>query len=371
MTDFNPYYLENKKALSDIDSLLLSKDALIEFVDIASYNCPSSTRRQSITICNNRTNKIIELLMQQKYKKSFKIIPHKNIYVTWDNLAKLIPNKTWFPNAKALSIIKGNENDSIKKSKIIALDKQQTYNYIKKKYFAQLRYSDIYFTYHTPINKVSNSNTAPLINKIDFAKIAKVDTCNIKKTPQSTSVERKVFPLALKTNLIYDILGIVNLGAELPIQNNWSIAAEFNYSGWFSESKQRSIQSCWGNIEGRYWLMSRTASKRVKGLFAGIYTSGGVYDLEWREKGYQGNFYSFGISSGYVYKLTRDFSIENSLNIGFLHTKYDKYNAIIDDSNNSWKLAREYKGTFNWFGPTMIKASLIWCPSFKNKTTKP
>lgn len=270
-TDLNPYYLENKKALNDIDLLLYSNDTIVEFVDIASYNCPSGTIDQSMAIGNTRTNKIVGLLMQQKYKKSFKIIPHKNISFSWNNLSKIIPNKIWLPNAKAFDIIRGNENDSIKKSKIIALDKQQTYNYLKKKYFDQLRYTDIYFTYHILTKESKDSNTVILTKKINATENAKVDTCStIKKLPPTTFVQTRVFPLSLRTNLLYNVLGIANLGVEVPIQNRWSIAAEFNYSGWFSELKQRSVQSCWGNIEGRYWFKKRTVTNKMAGLFTGI-----------------------------------------------------------------------------------------------------
>lgn len=260
--------------------------------------------------------------------------------------------------------MKGNGNDSIKKSKIIALDMQQTYSYLKDNYFAKLRYTDIFFTYH-----VKNQS---IIKQIEPSK-KKTDTkIDSKKTQMqaSTLSKSKAFPFTVKTNLLYDILGIFNLGVEVPIHNKWSIVAEMNYSGSFSGVKQRSIQSCWGNIEGRYWFGNRTISNKMTGLFAGVYTSGGVYDLEWREKGYQGNYYSFGLSGGYVYKIGKEFSIENSLNVGFLHTKYDKYNATLNNADNSWTLVRDYRGTFNWFGPTMLKVSLVWCPSFKHKTTK-
>ena len=49
-----------------------------------------------------------------------------------------------------------------------------------------------------------------------------------------------------------------------------------------------------GGLEGRYWLGShqkRENSEVLTGHFFGLYVGGGKYDLQWKENGYQGEFF--------------------------------------------------------------------------------
>lgn len=383
-------YMSNKEAIRTIDSLLYTKNINISLVNITSYSCPTGTIESNMEIGNKRTNNIISIFAQNKSNKSFKIVSRKNVYAAWENLSALLNVDSWLPNKKVLAIIRNNENDWMKKKRITTLDKGKTYNYLSEKYFPLLRYTEIWFTIsesqidrgkiEMPKAKPATPQNEILKNEASKEAIKKTNKeANKNASPIANTAENKeqtvtIHPFALKTNLLYDIAGLMNLGVEVPIKDRWSVMGEFNYSMWFSEVKQRSIQSCWGNVEGRYWLGNSTKrasyANKMRGLFVGLYASGGVYDLEWREKGYQGSFYSVGASAGYVYKLSRGFSIENSLNIGFLHTRYDKYNAKFSDTDNQWTLVRDYKGTFNWVGPTMLKVSLTWCPSFTHKKSK-
>lgn len=49
-------------------------------------------------------------------------------------------------------------------------------------------------------------------------------------------------PIALKTNLLFDVATIINIEAEVPLSKKVSVAAEWMFPWWLSNSHQRSLQ---------------------------------------------------------------------------------------------------------------------------------
>ena len=54
---------------------------------------------------------------------------------------------------------------------------------------------------------------------------------------QSSEVDRLNFRIALKSNLLYDLLLTPNIGVEIPLHEKWSLAANWMYAWWKSDSK--------------------------------------------------------------------------------------------------------------------------------------
>lgn len=165
--------------------------------------------------------------------------------------------------------------------------------------------------------------------------------------------------LALKTNLLYDAMTALNIEIEVPIGQRWSIAAEYIFPWWLSDRKQHCLQSLSGYIEGRYWFGDRTNRRQLTGWFAGVYTGGGYYDVEWNNKGYRGEFcIPIAMSGGYAHQIGCNLSMEYSLGIGSMRTSYREYASAIC-SDGVQRLIKQRSDTFNWVGPTRIKVSLV------------
>lgn len=184
-----------------------------------------------------------------------------------------------------------------------------------------------------------------------------------------------VRPLALKTNLLFDMATALNVEVEVPLADRWSVAGEWMFPWWLWEKKQHCLEVLSGNVELRYWLnpnlkkqdMRLRQHNPLSGWFVGVYGGGGLYDLEWDKKGYQGEFFiAAGISAGYILPLSRNFNMEFSLGVGYLKTNYDYYEAKQDVWNN-WHLIKQYPGSYTWIGPTKAKISLVWYPHFKSR----
>lgn len=176
--------------------------------------------------------------------------------------------------------------------------------------------------------------------------------------PPLITPERK--PLfAVKTNLLFDAVSALNVEVEVPLDRRWSLAAEWVFPWWLWEKKQYALEVLSGSVELRRWFGDRYREELMTGWFAGVYAGGGYYDVEWKTKGFQGEFFTVGLTGGYAHKICRDWRMEYSLGLGYLGSKYREY-APEKGSDDRWHLIRRGDGNFNWIGPTKAKVSLVW-----------
>ncbi len=171
--------------------------------------------------------------------------------------------------------------------------------------------------------------------------------------------ERPSCILALRTNLLYDLLATPNIEVEVPFgrQSRWSMMAEY-WCPWYKwDNNGRAYQLQVFGLEMRYWVTKRSKMKRphLSGSFFGAYYANGEYDLEWNGKGDQGEFNSVGMTYGYSWRLARNFNLEASVSAGYLWGPRRHYEIHYGD-HLIWK----YTGSVNYFGPTKLKVSLVW-----------
>lgn len=189
----------------------------------------------------------------------------------------------------------------------------------------------------------------------------------VQSSRSAQSSRPSIRPLfALKTNLLFDLSLIPNFELELPLgkRNRWSFNAEWMFPWWLLDNDKYCLQILSGGLEARYWLGNRTMHRILSGHFLGVYAGGGKYDLQWKEDGYQGEFYiASGISYGYSTPIARRLNLEFSIGIGLLRTSYEHYHAI----NNYRTLLWQNDGNYTWLGPTKAKISLVWLLGQKRK----
>ncbi len=96
----------------------------------------------------------------------------------------------------------------------------------------------------------------------------------------------------------------------------------------------------------------------------GLYAGGGKYDLQWKENGYQGEFFiAAGASYGWSTRIGRCLNLEFSIGLGILRTQYRHYQP----QDNYQTLMWQDSGTYTWFGPTKAKISLVWLLERRNR----
>lgn len=219
---------------------------------------------------------------------------------------------------------------------------------------------------------LNDKNTSIIMNMPKYIKAIKrgVACCGLLFVlfPHCYAEQKTKRPLfALKTNLLFDATLMPNLEIEVPIGKRWSINGEYMCPWWLLKDNRYCLEILSGGLEGRYWLgnyQSRKHRKVLTGHFVGLYAGGGKYDLQWKENGYQGEFFiAAGISYGWATRIARNLHLELSIGIGLLRTDYRHYHA----HDNYQTLLWQENGNYTWFGPTKVKISLVWLLNRKVK----
>lgn len=174
--------------------------------------------------------------------------------------------------------------------------------------------------------------------------------------------------VAIKTNLLSDVLLVPNLEAEFPINNRWSVLAECAGAWWLKKHTWcMQVESV--GVEGRYWFGQASMSPQnhfkglhrvgpMKGWFLGAFVSMANYDLQLQaDKGVQiKKFKAAGISGGYVQTFNKHLRLEYSLGIGLAQYESHKY----DVQKNSMLLRDGGPTRKTGVLPVKAKVALCW-----------
>lgn len=173
---------------------------------------------------------------------------------------------------------------------------------------------------------------------------------------QLTQKEKKNFYMSAKTNMLYDLAAIPNVGAEFYLGKNFSIAANWMYSWWNLDKKNWYWRTYGGDLAVRYWLGKEANEKPLTGHHVGIYGQGLTYDFEVGKKGFlaaQPNW-SAGLEYGYSLPIAKVLNLDFTLGLGYHWGIFEEYLPI--DGHFVWQATKKRQ----YIGPTKLEVSLVW-----------
>lgn len=169
--------------------------------------------------------------------------------------------------------------------------------------------------------------------------------------------------LALKTNLLADAATNISFGGEMIVAPRWSVDLGWQFNNWSFDDGKR-WKHWFVQPEARYWFCDA-----VSGHFVGAHLIGGKYNIghvdiplnflgsnlkHLKDNRYQGWGAGIGVAYGYSWALAKHWSIEAELGIGYIFTRYDRFECA--------GCGREVESdkTHNYFGPTKIALNLVY-----------
>lgn len=177
--------------------------------------------------------------------------------------------------------------------------------------------------------------------------------------------EKKPFFMAVKTNLLYDVALVPNVGLEFYLGQGWSISGNWMYAWWKNDTRHRYWRIYGGELDIRKYFGRKAAEKPLQGHHLGVYAQGLTFDFETGGKGYLSNFsYGFGLEYGYSLPVAKRLNIDFGLCIGYGGGKYKVYEP--EDDCYVYKETKQR----HWFGPTRAEISLIWLLGNGNQNSK-
>ena len=369
-------YMDNDRTLHHLEEILSDRSLTgrIDSVNILSFASPDGDRKYNERLAKERSTAVKGYLVwKYPHLDQYRIHPRPK-GENWKELRRLIAGDKSLPNRKeVLQIIDRHPDSDNCKALLRKLDGGSSYCYIQGHLLRYLRNAAVCMVWIRadslpalpkpvpPRAEALNQPCEPSHTNLKSIQSQREQTVrNVQATANC--------PLfAVKTNLLFDAALMPNIEIEVPIGKRWSVNGEYMFPWWLLDGDKYSLQILTGGLEGRYWLGSREDRMNrevLTGHFLGLYAGGGKYDLQWKENGYQGEFFiAAGISYGYAHRIGRNLRLEYNIGIGLLRTDYRHYHA----HDNYQTLLWQENGKYTWFGPTKVKISLVWLLNRKVK----
>lgn len=166
--------------------------------------------------------------------------------------------------------------------------------------------------------------------------------------------EKPIF--GFKTNLVQWAVAIPNLGVEFYMGKLVSLELSGSYT-WLSNllGQDKAYYMWSASAELRFWPK---ADGKFNGLFIGLYGTAGQYDFKFGNVGNQGDFYSGGLSVGYVLPVGKSFAVEFALAGGYLTYSDQAYKW---DGKKNYPVDALNPVKYDWkIFPTKATIALLW-----------
>ena len=388
-------YGNNAARLSEVVSFLESvkKDSTLELVEVSFCGSASPEGGFAINreLAEKRRNSL-ERYVRERVSLPDGIISRPEGFIAWERLAELVEVSDMPHKEEAVDVLRKEEAVDVlrnvpeftydnkgvlvdsRKKHLMELQYGRTWHYMHKHFFDQIRNASVILVtvrQKPVIEEKTVVKEEPVVPAPadTTAVVEKADTI-VAVSPETS----KPFYMALKTNMLYDVLAVPNIGVEFYLGKNWSISGNWMYGWWKKNSSHRYWRIYGGDLAVRYWLGKKANEKPLTGHHIGIYGQAFTYDFEWGGKGYMGGEpggtlwdktnYAAGVEYGYSLPVANRLNIDFTLGVGYWGGKYYTYTPL--DGHYVWQATKNR----HWFGPTKAEISLVWLLGRGNSNNK-
>ena len=390
-SDIDPEYRDNRNS-TELLKQHLQDASRIDSIIIHVYSSPDGVYEYNARLARQRAAAAETLIRQltgsaQTNAQGSTSIRTVIVAENWSGLQRLVRERyTRHDRSKVLDILEAeNISEATRKWRLQQLDNGYTWNYMLRHYMPELRNATVITLRMKPEDPlptlVPMCARAVTMNPDDGPIRPKPATeptpsgiQTIQPTPQQPTVtpadgptgtedttaaaKPSMIPLyALRTNLLVPAL---NIGAEVPLGERWSVSADYYYPWiWPSKMNRNCFELLGWSVEGRYWFgRDRQPQQRLRGHSVGLYAAAGYYDFERNYQGQQGEFVSTGLDYTYAMGIGRRkrLNLEFTLALGYIRSWGRNYTV----PGPGGELYPE-PGTviFDYVGPTKAAVSLV------------
>lgn len=430
-SDIDLSYKENKDALeffvSELNSLGSNQDYVIRSITVTGSASPEGNSVFNEQLSNKRTESLYRWVvgMFPQYKH---LVKKNSIGVDWEQLITIVENSYVPYKSDVLDILKNTPIWIRRGGKIVDgrvkqlkdLDDGHVWRYMYRNFFAEMRMAGGGIVCEVECKKPSisyqeqivisskrslvvvNGDTTSYSNNDVFSVVPK-DTIHlnykdtiritndsekfqqvieeaIEETPRKvkkgktktvkTNVAKnghRGFSMGIKTNTLYDLALIPNIGADFHLGKGWTIGFNWMYAWWNIEDYRLYHRVYGGDINVRKYFSSKHDSP-LSGHHVGLYSEILTYDIAYGGKGQKADRWSYGagVEYGYSFPIARRLNLDLTIGAGYLTGKYENYSATEEANHYVWESSYMRR----WLGPTKAEVSLVWLIGRNNYTQK-
>lgn len=355
-TDIDIDYLSNRETVARI-RYYLDNAVRIDSITVYSWASPEGGYPHNRWLSEQRGARAKALLLELGRNRSdftpdmVKISP---LAENWPGLTKMVEENYFRPDRdRVLKVLytKGISEET-RKWRLRQISGGSAWRYLKRNYMKELR-SAVWIC-------VWNDSVVPIEPKDELRDTLLTQSKLAPPTEYRCACsDTSKIVFALRTNLLYDAATALNIGVEIPLGEHFSVSANYinPWWAWGPNDRKYAFQVQELGFEGRYYIRPADG-RRLTGWYGGVYGSSAQYDFQWDTKlCYQGEYWTAGVSAGYVLPLGRNVFLELGLNFGYLSSDYRHYQPSPDYEH----LYRDpYKvGKFTFWGPTRASVTLM------------
>lgn len=339
--------------------------ARLNSIDIVAYASPEGPYTLNRKLARKRAENISAYLRGNMPFLSGSLFNVQPKGIDWDGLAAMVEASDMRYRSEVLNILRNVPETTYRNGRLVDsrlkrlmdLRGGRPYNYMLTHFFPELRAAGAYVVCDfvriaqpaIPINKPNEANGANEANEVDAA------------IPVATELpERDYDRWAIKSNALYLAAGVTNIGGEYAFHPHWSVDLPLVYSP-YTLARTYRMRFLYIQPEARYWL-----DRPMKGHFFGVHLHAGVFNVSLDNKNrYQSEkgFHGAGISYGYAMPLSRRWSMEFTVGVGYAFTKYCTYYNVPNGIRYEKDLPYHYWG--------LTKLGLNFVYRFGDKCGKP
>lgn len=319
--------------------------------------------------------------------RSYRALPAEfveieSLGIDWDGLTQLVEESRMPLRARTLEILLYTPEWIRRNGVIVDGRKQQlrllsggrAWEYMDDHFFQDLRRATAEIVYHrsaSPEKAVaetckgtSSASLCRIDNRCGHSSVSCLCQPSSCRQVSVRTPRQSNFLMALKTNALYDLDLVPNLGFEFHLGNGWSLGTSAMYAWWRDDPKLLYYRIYGADISFRKYFGSQAASRPLSGHHLGVYGQAYTYDFEFGSTGHVGEApagtiwdranWGAGVEYGYSIPISRCLNVDFSIGAGYTSGKYEEFAAI--DKHQVWKAT----GKCQWFGPAKVEVSFVW-----------
>ena len=259
---YDPAYMGNNERFNELTRLLAAvkadPDTRLKNIRITSSASPEGPYKHNVDLSIERGKTLIKLIKKQDPTLNDDIFVITSLGEAWDGAIKAVEEGDMPHKEEALEIMRNTPENVIKGGKVVDTRKRQMMNlaggtvwrYMIENYFPSLRQTSVFVVF----------KTKRLVNTLE--ELAPIYACAQQSAPGELArgevrmpepvVERKPI-IAVKSNLLYDVLATPNIAVELPLGQRWSIFADYTFPWWEWDDNSRAWEDLDWKLGARCW----------------------------------------------------------------------------------------------------------------------
>ena len=188
------------------------------------------------------------------------------------------------------------------------------------------------------------------------------------------AVVKKPFYMAVKTNMLYDLAAVPNLGAEFYLGKGFSVAANYTHAWWDDASKNLYWRYYGAEASLRWWFGKASKVKPLQGHHIGASYQMLTYDFQLGDQGLMAGQpggmlidrpnHVVSLEYGYSLPIARRLNLDFAIGVGYHWGVFEEYKPI--DGHNVWQATKQRR----YIGPTKLEVSLVWLIGHGNYNDK-